>query len=118
MTASALSQDIWTPTERQLNNMVRIIHDLERVREIADTLTNRLAKCEYLVDELIIEREECAALVETCEEVTNHLRKRNAVLTDRLDRSEVKRKRSRWLWGILGFVAGNVTGYVVAKTVK
>jgi predicted dithiol-disulfide oxidoreductase (DUF899 family) len=98
--------------------MVRIIQDLKRCNETRDTLTARLSQCEVIVNELTAEREECAALVDTCEELNNHLRKRNLVLSDRLERSEVKHKRRRWGWGIGGFILGTATGYGISKIAK
>lgn len=110
-TVSVLSQDIWTPTEHQINNMVRIIKDLESCRNETELLTARLTECDLLLNRVISERNETIKVLERSEQINTEIRAENGKLNTRI----VRLRRQRWWMLGGGVLVGGVLGWFVGR---
>jgi len=114
MTVSVLSQTIWTPTENEINNMVRVILDLESCRLQSDLLTNRLGECDLLLKRVISDRNEAINVLARSEQINSEIRQENAKLNNHI----IRLRRQRWWFFGGGFVVGAVSGWFTYRMVK
>lgn len=103
-------------TSQEIDGIVRVIQERNALREINDSLVNRLQICDHLVTSQNKAISDLKTLVDECDTVlmaqvkySAHLRHEITVLNEKQKRL----KRQRWIFGGAGLGVGAVLGWFV-----